>query len=140
MQGPLARYTECSDQQEPRPSSASSGGSRTNGRCHRSVSGAWIRSGSTPDLTILAELACALARARASQRSRAELAAYHRNWMATEPPAKRGRLPRRPRHFAPYRLARFILVVLALIGVAALALLVLGLLDVEVVTDHFHIH
>ena len=101
---------------------------------------AWIRSGSTPDLTILAELACALARARASHRSRAELAAYHRNWMATEPPAKRGRLPRRPRHFAPYRLARFILVVLALIGVAALALLVLGLLDVEVVTDHFHIH
>jgi hypothetical protein len=96
MQGLLARYTECSDQQEPRPSSASSGGS--------------------------------------------ELSAYHRNWMATEPPAKRGRLPRRPRHFAPYRLARFILVVLALIGVAALGLLVLGLLDVEVVTDHFHIH
>jgi hypothetical protein len=32
------------------------------------------------------------------------------------------------------------LVVLALIGVAALALLVLGLLDVEIVTDHFHIH
>jgi hypothetical protein len=32
------------------------------------------------------------------------------------------------------------LVVLALIGVAALALLVLGLLNVEVVTDHFHIH
>ena len=63
--------------------------------------------------------------------------------MATEPPpatAKRGRLPRRPRHFAPYRLARFILVVLALIGVAALALLVLGLLNVELVTDHFSIH
>jgi hypothetical protein len=30
------------------------------------------------------------------------------------------------------------LVVLALIGVVALALLVLGLLNVEVVTDHFH--
>jgi hypothetical protein len=63
--------------------------------------------------------------------------------MAAEPPsanAERGRLPRRPRHFAPYRIARFILVVLALVGVAALALLVLGLLDVHVVTDHFRIH
>lgn len=62
--------------------------------------------------------------------------------MADEPTpaAKGGRLPRRPRHFAPYRLARLIVVVLALIGVIALALLVLGLLDVEVVTDHFHIH
>jgi hypothetical protein len=63
--------------------------------------------------------------------------------MATEPPpslAKRGRLPRRPRHFAPYRLARFILIVFALIGVGAVALLVLGLLNVDVVTDHFHIH
>jgi hypothetical protein len=60
--------------------------------------------------------------------------------MATEPPSKHGRQPRRPGHFAPYRFARFVLVVLALIGVAALALLVLGLLDVEVVTDHFHIH
>jgi hypothetical protein len=63
--------------------------------------------------------------------------------MASEPPpatAKRGWQPRRPRHFAPYRLARFILVVLVLIGVVALALLVLGLLNVEVVTDHFSIH
>jgi hypothetical protein len=63
--------------------------------------------------------------------------------MATEPPpepAKRRRLPRRPRHFAPYRLARFILVVLALIGAIALALLVLGLLNVHLVTDHFRIH
>jgi hypothetical protein len=63
--------------------------------------------------------------------------------MATEPPpepAKRGRRPCRPRHFAPYRLARLILVALALIGVIALALLVLGLLNVEVVTDHFSIH
>jgi hypothetical protein len=30
--------------------------------------------------------------------------------------------------------------VLALIGVVALALLVLGLLNVDIVTDHFHIH
>ena len=63
--------------------------------------------------------------------------------MATEPPpepARRGRLPRRPRHFAPYRFARCVWVVLALIGVVALALLVLGLLNVEVVTDHFSIH
>jgi hypothetical protein len=63
--------------------------------------------------------------------------------MATEPPpppAKRERLPRRPKHFAPYRLGRFILIVLALIGAVALALLILGLLDVQVVTDHFHIH
>jgi hypothetical protein len=60
--------------------------------------------------------------------------------MATEPPPGRERVPRRPRHFAPYRLARFILVVLALIGGIAIALLVLGLLDVGVVSDHFHIH
>jgi len=61
--------------------------------------------------------------------------------MGTEPSSSRsGRQPRRPRHFAPYPFARSILVVLALIGVAALALLVLGLLDVEIVTDHFHIH
>jgi hypothetical protein len=63
--------------------------------------------------------------------------------MATEPPPGPGtsrRLPRRPQHFAPYRLARFVLVVLALIGVAAIALLVLGLLNVHVVTDHFRIH
>jgi hypothetical protein len=63
--------------------------------------------------------------------------------MATEPPpapAKRGRQPHRPRHFAPYRLARFILLALALIGVIAIALLVLGLLNVDFVTDHFRIH
>jgi hypothetical protein len=53
---------------------------------------------------------------------------------------KPGRLPGRPRHFAPYRLARFILIVLALIGVLSIALLVLGLLNVRVVTDHFRIH
>lgn len=60
--------------------------------------------------------------------------------MATEPPPKRGRQPRRPRHFAPYRLARFILLALALIGAIAIALLVLGLLNVDFVTDHFRIH
>ncbi len=63
--------------------------------------------------------------------------------MSTKPPpapAERGRLPRRPKHFAPYRLTRFILIVLALIGAVALALLILGLLDVQVVTDRFHIH
>jgi hypothetical protein len=74
----------------------------------------------------------------ADQRAAAR-GAYPRR-MATEPPSKHGRQPRRPRHFAPYRFARFVLVVLALIGAAALALLVLGLLNVEVVTDHFHIH
>jgi hypothetical protein len=46
----------------------------------------------------------------------------------------------RMRHFAPYRRARFIQGVLAVIGAVALALLVLGLLDVRVVTDHFRIH
>jgi hypothetical protein len=108
-----------------------------NGHCHRSASGLRVRLHA--ELTILAKLACALARG-ASQRSRPKLAAYYPHRMANEPPAKRRREPRRPRHFAPYRFARFILVVLALIGVAALALLVLGLLDVQVVTDHFHIH
>jgi len=63
--------------------------------------------------------------------------------MATEPPAATAdsrRLPRRPRHFAPYRLARFILLTLTLIGAIAIALLVLGLLNVDFVTDHFRIH
>jgi hypothetical protein len=63
--------------------------------------------------------------------------------MVTKPlpaPVKPGRLLRRPRHFAPYRVARFVLGVLALIGVIAIALLVLGLLNVHVVTDHFRIH
>jgi hypothetical protein len=55
-------------------------------------------------------------------------------------PASNARLPRRPRHFAPYRVARFTLVVLALIGALAIALLVLGLLHVHLVTDHFHVH
>jgi hypothetical protein len=63
--------------------------------------------------------------------------------MATKPlpaPAKPGRLPRRPRHFAPYRIARSILIVFALIGVVAIALLVLGLLHVHAVTSHFRVH
>ena len=54
--------------------------------------------------------------------------------------ATRVRLPRRPRHFAPYRIARFILIALALIGTVAIALLVLGLLNVHGVTNHFRIH
>ena len=64
--------------------------------------------------------------------------------MATTKPlpayARPGRLPRRPQRFAPYRIARFILIVLALIGAAAIALLVLGLLNVHAVTNHFRIH
>ena len=54
--------------------------------------------------------------------------------------ARPGRLPRRRRRFAPYRTARFILTVLALIGTAAIVLLVLGLLNVHAVTNHFRIH
>lgn len=46
-------------------SSASSAASRTNGRSHLSASVARIGSGCTPDLTILAKLACGVARARA---------------------------------------------------------------------------
>jgi len=63
--------------------------------------------------------------------------------MATKPLqgyAKPGRLSRRPRHFAPYRFAQFILIVLALIGALAIALLVLGLLGVHDVTEHFRVH
>jgi hypothetical protein len=62
------------------------------------------------DLTILAKLACALATTQATARG------------------------------AISESDGFILVVLALISVVALALLVLGLLNVEVVTDHFRIH
>jgi hypothetical protein len=63
--------------------------------------------------------------------------------MATKPLpayATPGRLSRRPRHFAPYRMARFVLVALALIGMVAVTLLVLGLLNVHAVTNHFGIH
>jgi hypothetical protein len=90
------------------------------------------------DLTILGKLAYALARARA-----VPLPRVVSRRIATEPPpapAKRGRLPRRPRHFAPYRLAHLILIVLVLIGVIAIALLVVGLLNVDIVTDRFRIH
>jgi hypothetical protein len=42
-----------------------------------------------------------------------------------------GRLPYRQRHFAAYRIGALVLVVFALIGVIAIALLVLGLLNVH---------
>jgi hypothetical protein len=51
-----------------------------------------------------------------------------------------GRLPYRQRHFAAYRIRAFAVVVFALIGVIAIVLLVLGLLNVHVVTEHFRIH
>jgi hypothetical protein len=63
--------------------------------------------------------------------------------MITKPlpaPAKPGTLSSRPRHFAPYRIARTLLIVLVLVGVIAIVLLVLGLLHVHAVTDHFRIH
>ena len=52
----------------------------------------------------------------------------------------RGRLPRRPRQFVLYRLARFALVMFAVIGALAIALLILGLLGLHAVTEHFNIH
>jgi len=39
-----------------------------------------------------------------------------------------------------YRIARFGLVALALVGALAIALLVLGLAGVHGITDHFRIH
>jgi hypothetical protein len=63
--------------------------------------------------------------------------------MATKPLsvfARPGRVRRRPRHIAPDLVARLILVALALTGVIATALLVLGLLHVDAVTSHFRIH
>jgi hypothetical protein len=63
--------------------------------------------------------------------------------MATKPLpgyAKPGRLARRTRRFTPYRLGLFLLIVCALIGAIAVALLVLGLLNVHAVTDHFRIY
>jgi hypothetical protein len=51
-----------------------------------------------------------------------------------------GRLSRRPQHFAPYRIARFVLVALALVGLVAIVSLVLGLFNVHAVTNHFGIH
>jgi hypothetical protein len=52
----------------------------------------------------------------------------------------RGRLARRPRQFMVYRVARFALVMLAVIGAVAVALLVLGLLGLHAVTDHFSVY
>jgi hypothetical protein len=64
--------------------------------------------------------------------------------MATTKPlqayARPGRLPRRAQHFVGYQIARFILIVLALIGTVAIALLVLGRLNVHAITNHFRIH
>jgi hypothetical protein len=50
------------------------------------------------------------------------------------------RVRRRPRHLAPYLVARFILTVLALIGAIAIVLLVLGLFNVHGVVSHFRIY
>jgi hypothetical protein len=52
----------------------------------------------------------------------------------------RGRLARRPRQFMVYRVARLAVVMLAVLGALAIALLVLGLLGLPAVTDHFSIH
>ena len=41
---------------------------------------------------------------------------------------------------APHSLALFVVLALAIVGLAALVLLVLGLLDVSAVTRHFDIH
>jgi hypothetical protein len=64
--------------------------------------------------------------------------------MATTKPlpayARPGRLPRRAQHFALSQIERFILIVLALIGTVAIALLVLGLLNMHAATNHFRIH
>jgi hypothetical protein len=63
--------------------------------------------------------------------------------MATKPLPRyvsRGRLARRQRQFAVYRVARFALLTLAVIGALAIALLVLGLLGLDAVTEHFSIH
>jgi hypothetical protein len=62
--------------------------------------------------------------------------------MATKPLpgyVSRGRLPRRRRQLVVYRVARFALVILAVVGALAIALLVLGLLGLHAVTQHFRI-
>jgi hypothetical protein len=57
------------------------------------------------------------------------------------PFAPSGRMQHRQRRSTPiYGAGLFILAVLALIGAIAVVLLVLGLLDVHAVTDHFRIH
>ncbi len=63
--------------------------------------------------------------------------------MATKPLPRYlrpGRLPHRPRQFMLYRIGRFGLAALALVGALAIVLLVLGLLGVHAVTEHFRIH
>ena len=63
--------------------------------------------------------------------------------MATKPLpgyVRPGRPAHRPRRFTLYRVARFGLVALALVGALTIALLVLGLAGVHGVTDHFRIH
>ena len=63
--------------------------------------------------------------------------------MATKPLpgyVRPGRLARRPRQFMLYRVARFGLVALALVGTLTIAFLVLGLAGVHEVTDHFRLH
>ena len=63
--------------------------------------------------------------------------------MATKPLPRYlrpGRLPRRPRQLMLYRVGRFGLAALALVGALAIALLVLGLVGVHAVTGHFRIH
>jgi hypothetical protein len=62
--------------------------------------------------------------------------------MATKPLPRyvsRGRLARRPRQFIAYRVARLAVVMLAVLGAVAIALLVVGLLGLHVVTDHFSV-
>ena len=64
--------------------------------------------------------------------------------MATTKPlpayARPGRLARRPQRFVPHQIARFILMLLAHIGTVAIALLILGLVNVHAVTNHLRIH
>ena len=63
--------------------------------------------------------------------------------MATKPLPRYlrpGRLPHRPRQFMLYRVGRVGLAALALVGVLAIAVLVLGLVGVHAVTEHFRIH
>ena len=63
--------------------------------------------------------------------------------MATKPLpryVRPGRLAHRPRQFMLYRVARFGLIALALVGALTIALVVLGLAGVHGVTDHFRIH
>jgi hypothetical protein len=63
-QGPLPRYTEALLYKGRAAVEREFGPSGTNGRCHRSVSGPLDRVRLDAVLTILAKLACALARGR----------------------------------------------------------------------------